>query len=168
MPNDNDETIWRIVLSLNFIPAIIRIVCGFIGLCHLVNLLKTLIVTDNPNKRPSLYNQHECIINTWSFLILWLPIICDFLLSFSILMYLMDISSSYQSYWTPSNEDNLLGDIWKIIWISSLLFCIPICDAAFSFYFYTIFKKFIETTFKNFLYACNCHYCSCKNCPILC
>ena len=152
MPDDNDKLVWRILLGLNVIPGIIRVFNGSVGF-WLIRKLQVLILLDEPNRRPDDYNDYEVIINLWNFLNLWTPIVCNGLLSFSIIVYFADVSGQNTAFWEPSGD--VAADAWFTSWFTAVAFFPGITDAAINYYFYSRFKQFVESTFKNFLYACN-------------
>ena len=164
MPNDEDQMIWRVILGLFVIPGVIRLSYALIGMCFMVRKLKELIVLDEAYKRPDDYNDYEMHINTWNWLVLWTPISTDFLLGFGALIYLADISSTddlfNEEYWEPTNDTAI--DALKVILWSVTLFVPAVIDSFISLYFHTVFRGFIEETFKNRLFACNCTCCPAK------
>ena len=131
----------------------------------LVPILKVLLALDDPNVRPDDYNDYELRINIWNFLMLWTPISTDFLLCFSIIIYFMDIAAdlTFRDFWEPTG--NITTDVLFVSIGSAVLFIPAAIDSALSFYFYTVFKEFVETRFKNYLYACNCFFCPFTWCP---
>eukprot|EP01084_Bolivina_argentea_P133648 235884_1 len=152
MPNDNDKKTFQILFGLLIIPGIIRAVIGIIGF-WLSPKLGWLLEHDEPNKRPDDYNDFEREINIWNWFVTWTPMICDPLLAAGFIYYLVDISTADDEIWKYTSNGVLT---WTVSWLTGAICIMPTIDIAFSFYFYCVFKEFVEKRFKNLLFACAC------------
>eukprot|EP00483_Globobulimina_turgida_P010961 UN10982 len=146
MADDFDKTTYQTLFGLLLIPGVIRVVAGGIGI-WLSPKLRVLLYYDEPNKRPDDYNEYEILINIWNWVILWTPIVTHPLLVTGVMVYIADVSTADTVAW---KYDQPSGLAIIVTWLSFSAFLLPIIDCSLSFYFYTIFKGFVERRFKNY------------------
>lgn len=136
--NDLPNESWFILVIIG-IAAICRISVGILGIYMTIKLSDTDL-NNTPN---------EGLINLWTFLMLWIPIIFNTLWIFFTTVLILALSSIFGT-----------GDIsveqYLLIWVFQLP---PIIDIVISITFYIMVNKFIENTTNRKVYACPCCKC---------
>eukprot|EP01084_Bolivina_argentea_P006802 12855_1 len=133
-----DESWW--ILAIIIVAAISRLLVGILG------IYMTMKLSDSdPNNTPS-----ESLINFWTFLMLWIPIIFNSLWIFFTTALVLALTTVFGSSDSLNFEQMLLIGLFQAP---------PIIDMIMAITFYVMVNKFIEKTTQRNVYACP--MCSC-------
>eukprot|EP00483_Globobulimina_turgida_P001215 UN01217 len=133
-----DESWWMLIIVI--LASLSRFFVGILGIYMTVKLSDK-----DPHNTPS-----ERLINTWTFLLLWIPIIFNALWIFFTTALVLALSVAFGG--------GLDVEIKEVLLIA-VIQAPPIIDMIISITFYIMVNTFIEKTTNRTVYACPC--CSC-------